>query len=80
MNGSPLIKAEVIHGIREEMAQKLSDVIFRRTELGTASYPGNTCLKACAEIMAAELGWDDTRTQKELEETKDVYASLGCIP
>jgi glycerol-3-phosphate dehydrogenase len=78
--GSPVTKAEVLHGIREEMAQKLSDVIFRRTELGTASYPGNTCLKTCAEIMAAELGWDDIRTQKELEETKDVYASLGCIP
>lgn len=78
-NRSPVIRAEVLHGVREEMAQKLSDVIFRRTELGTASYPGDTCLKACAEIMAAELGWDDTSMQKELEETKAVYASLGCI-
>jgi len=77
---SPVTRAEVLHGIREEMAQKLSDVIFRRTELGTAYYPGDTCLKACAEIMAAELGWDDARTQKELEETNAVYASLGCKP
>jgi glycerol-3-phosphate dehydrogenase len=77
---SPVIKAEVLHAIREEMAQTLSDVIFRRTELGTAGHPGDACLSTCAALMAQELGWDARRTQKELEETRDVYASLGCGP
>jgi glycerol-3-phosphate dehydrogenase len=77
---SPVIKAEVLHGVREEMARKLGDVIFRRTELGTAGYPGDACLETCAALMAAELGWDHQRTLRELEETGGVYASLGCKP
>lgn len=75
-NGSPLIKAEVIHGIREEMAQKLGDIIFRRTELGTAGYPGDACLRTCAQIVATELGWDKERTQKELEEVRSVFSMV----
>lgn len=77
---SPVTRAEVLHGIREEMAQKLSDVIFRRTELGTTGYPGDSCLNTCATIMAAELRWDEKRKRKELEETSAVYANRGCGP
>ena len=71
----PVIKAEVRHGIREEMAQKLSDVIFRRTELGRAGNPGDDCLKTCAAIMAAEMGWDAVRIGQELEEVRGVFQS-----
>src|SRR5262249_14149584 len=45
-------RAEVLHGIREEMAQKLVDIVFRRT---TVALPGNlteTSLKTCAAVMA----------------------------
>ena len=77
MPSSPVTRAEVLHGIREEMAQKLTDVIFRRTELGTAGYPGDACLKTCAEIMAAELGWNEQRTLNELGETRAAYFRLG---
>lgn len=68
-----IIKAEVLYGIREEMAQKLTDVVLRRTELGTREYPGEKCLKTCASIMAKELDWDDSRLQRELEEVKAIY-------
>lgn len=70
---SHVIKAEILYGIREEMAQKLADVILRRTELGTAGYPGEECLESCANIMANELGWDKSRVQRELEEVKSIY-------
>lgn len=70
---SHVIKAEIVHGIREEMAQKLADVVLRRTELGTAEYPGDSGLRICADIMAHELGWDDSIIQKELEEVKSLY-------
>ena len=69
----PVIKAEILYGIKEEMAQKLTDVLLRRTELGSAGNPGNECLKVCATIMAKELGWDAIRIQRELEEAKAVY-------
>lgn len=70
-----VIEAEIIHGVREEMAQKLVDVVLRRTELGTGEYPGDEGLKTCARIMAQELGWDESRVQKELEEVKSIYIS-----
>ena len=74
-DASPVIKAEVLHGIREEMAQKLTDVILRRTELGSAGNPGDEALRTCALIMARELGWNETRIQRELDETKAVFSA-----
>jgi glycerol-3-phosphate dehydrogenase len=67
---SSIAKAEILHGIREEMAQKLSDVIFRRTELATAGVPGDVCLRSCATLMSNELGWSKTRTEREIEDVK----------
>jgi glycerol-3-phosphate dehydrogenase len=68
--GSPVIEAEIIHAVREEMAQTLADVIFRRTDLGATGHPERACLEECAQIMGAELGWDQDRQKREIE---DVY-------
>ncbi len=73
-NTSQVTKCEIVYGIREEMAQKLGDVVFRRTELGSAGNPGETALKTCAEIMAKELNWDEGRTQKELDEVRAAFS------
>jgi glycerol-3-phosphate dehydrogenase len=70
-----VVKAEILHGVREEMAHKLTDVIFRRTTLGVAGNPGDACLRICAAIMAQELGWDTTRTQREVEEVRGVFST-----
>lgn len=75
-NSSEVLKAEVIHAIQEEMAQKLSDVIFRRTDLGSAGNPGEECLRYCAAIMATELGWDKARLQGEFKEVKTVFSPV----
>lgn len=68
-----VLKAEVLHGVREEMAQKLSDVVLRRTDLGTAMNPGEAALKEAAKIMAEELGWDEDRMQNEIDAVKQIY-------
>jgi glycerol-3-phosphate dehydrogenase len=73
LGSSTTIKAEVIHAVRHEMAQKLSDVVFRRTDLGSGNRPEPRSLQVCADLMASELGWDQTRTQKELEEVQMLY-------
>jgi glycerol-3-phosphate dehydrogenase len=67
---STVIRAEVVHAIKEEMAQKLEDVVFRRTDLGTGKYPGDKAIDDCANLMAQELNWDKDRKQKEIEEIK----------
>jgi glycerol-3-phosphate dehydrogenase len=70
-----VLQAEVLHAVDREMAQKLSDVVLRRTELGSAGHPGEQALKLCAETMGKELGWSDRRIKQEIEEVNRVYPS-----
>jgi glycerol-3-phosphate dehydrogenase len=73
MGSSNVIGAEVVHAVREEMAQKLADVVFRRTELGTAAHPGESALRTGAALMAAELGWNHERVRTELDEVRRAF-------
>lgn len=70
---SATIEAEIVYGVRAEMAQTLADVILRRTELGAAGYPGDDCLRRCAALMAAILGWDDAHIAHEIEAVQARY-------
>jgi glycerol-3-phosphate dehydrogenase len=54
-SNSPVIRAQILHGIREEMACTLEDLLYRRTHLGVVDYPDESSVSACAEIMAQEL-------------------------
>lgn len=71
--GSTITKAQVVHAVREEMAQKLADVVFRRTELGTAESPSDHALNTCTQLMASEFEWDNTREQQEVREVKCAF-------
>jgi glycerol-3-phosphate dehydrogenase len=73
--GGALLKAEVLHAVHEEMACKLTDVVFRRTTFGLTGDPGDACLNTCAALMAKELGWDASRTRREVEEGREVFAT-----
>lgn len=75
VEGSNVIKAEIIHAVREEMAVKLSDVVLRRTELGSAHYPGEGALRIAVDLIAAELGWSQSRLSQELKEVHKVFPS-----
>ncbi len=68
-----VIAAEIVHAVREEAAVKLADVILRRTDLGAGGHPGAACLEFCAGLMAKELGWDQSRIRREIDETAAVY-------
>jgi glycerol-3-phosphate dehydrogenase len=69
----PTIAAEVIHSVRNEAAQRLSDIVLRRTTLGAAGHPGTAALEACASIAGAELGWDEARTTEEIRLVENLY-------
>jgi glycerol-3-phosphate dehydrogenase len=73
------IGAEISHAVREEMACTLADVVLRRTALGSAGYPGDAIVAACAGVMAAELGWDRERVAREIEEVKRFYLPVGPL-
>ena len=67
IGNSAVIKAQALHAVREEMAQNLGDIVFRRTDLATGSYPGEGALRQAADVVAPMLGWDDARIQREID-------------
>jgi glycerol-3-phosphate dehydrogenase len=73
INLTTVTKAEVVHAVREEMAQRLDDVVLRRTDLGSGEHPGKDALHLCAELMAVELGWDERRKEEELALVRRAY-------
>jgi glycerol-3-phosphate dehydrogenase len=70
---SPVTRAEVVHAVRSEMAQNLVDIIQRRTELGSAGLPSLEILRACAVLVAEELGWDERSIECSLEKVRMSY-------
>lgn len=72
-----VLKAEIVHGVREEMACRLTDIVMRRTDLGCLGHPGEEALRACADIMAPELGWDRQRKDEELNRARMVFVPGG---
>ena len=67
---TPVIGAQIVHAVRNEMALTLDDIVFRRTELATAGHPGHGVLQNVASLMAEELGWDEEKIAYELEATE----------
>jgi glycerol-3-phosphate dehydrogenase len=55
------------HAVREEMALHLSDVVLRRTDLGTAGPPAPDALEAAARGMAEALRRDEAKQRAERE-------------
>jgi len=72
-SATPVQRGEVLRGIREEMACTLPDLVLRRTELGSAGEPDEQALRECARIAAAELGWNERRTEAELDAVRERY-------
>jgi glycerol-3-phosphate dehydrogenase len=70
---SRVLEAETRHAVLEEMAHKLTDVVLRRTELGSAGQPSRDDVERCAEVMAEELGWDSERVELEIREVDEFY-------
>lgn len=71
--GTKVLQAEIVHAVREEMAETLGDVVFRRTDLGTAGDPGEEALSVCAGLMASEADWSKERIRKEIDAVKQQF-------
>jgi glycerol-3-phosphate dehydrogenase len=67
--------AEVVHVIRNEAALRLSDIVIRRTGLGSAGLPPKAAVEAAARIAAEELGWDERRKAEEIDAVERFYAT-----
>jgi glycerol-3-phosphate dehydrogenase len=67
-----------LHGVREEMAVRLKDLIFLRTNLAARGALPDHGLSWCADMMQAELGWSSARRQAELAEAQAQAAARFC--
>ncbi len=65
-----LFRLRCRRAVREEMAVRLADVIFRRTDLIARGRLTEQALQWCAEMMSAELDWTRQRRDTELEQVR----------
>lgn len=75
-NGSGLTEAEIKYFIEEECALRLEDVVFRRTDIGSYSFPGKALLSSLALKMAEYLNWDNDKIKEEIEKVISKYSLL----
>ncbi len=75
-SGSAVLRGEILHAVRSEMAIHLDDVVLRRTDLGTAGAPAPEVLHAVADLVASELRWDERRRAAELGRVEAAYRPL----
>jgi glycerol-3-phosphate dehydrogenase len=61
------LAAEIVYACTHEGAVRLDDVLARRTRIAIqARDRGLATAPRAAELMAAELGWDDSHTRREV--------------
>ena len=59
------LELRVRRAVEEEMAATLSDVVFRRTELGDPPAPDEEGVRLAARVAGDALGWNDRRRSDE---------------
>lgn len=67
IDGSADIRAEVVHSIREEMAQTIEDILLRR--IGVQLHSWKEAARAApvvSQLLARELAWSDTERNDAL--------------
>ncbi|MEQ9520738.1 MAG: glycerol-3-phosphate dehydrogenase/oxidase [Parvibaculum sp.] len=67
---------QIVHAVRHEMAQTLSDAVMRRTGLGTIGHPGKQAIETAADLMARELDWDAAERTKQIAELERGFLTL----
>ena len=73
------IRAELNYALENEMTYKLSDLLLRRTDIGTFAIPEQETINYCADIMAEYFGWSETDRQQNIENLLHFYPAW-CIP
>jgi len=72
----PYLKAEVVWAVRHEMARTIEDVLARRTRsLFLNARPALEMAPAAADLMSAELAWDEPMQAKRLAKFLEVASN-----
>ena len=81
----PDIAAEPAFAAGHEQARSLSDALLRRTRLGLLdarrlAASGSDGALLAARSMGGELGWDEARVERELQDWVEVAGLEGLVP
>ncbi len=76
MQEPPLLAAEVLYFIHEEMAVTLADVMFRRTNVAAAECPARGTLLRIAGFMGGELHWSAEEQERQITQVEQVFTIL----
>lgn len=79
IGASAVIGAQAVHAVRNEMATSLADVVFRRTDLATGSYPGEVALNQMAAAIAPMLGWNEADIKAQIEPIKARFPNRAVL-
>ena len=71
----PFIRAEVRYAVEQEMAVSVSDLLWRRLEVGWSACEGLDGLQAAAETAAESLGWSAAEAQRQMDRYREEVAS-----
>jgi glycerol-3-phosphate dehydrogenase len=72
----PIVKAEVVWAVREEMARTIEDVLARRTRaLFLNARAAVEMAASVADLMSAELGWDESFSSMQQTRFRELAAN-----
>jgi glycerol-3-phosphate dehydrogenase len=66
-----IIGVEILYAFRRELAEKLSDVLLRRSMVGLGPKVGLGVDEAAAQVAIRHLGWAEERAEREVREYRD---------
>ncbi|MGD0766407.1 MAG: glycerol-3-phosphate dehydrogenase/oxidase [Dehalococcoidia bacterium] len=79
-DGCPVLRAEALYAVEEEMALTLEDFMARRTELmlfGAGN--GLAAAGAAADLMGSALGWSGRERRRQVEQYRAVVAGMTAF-
>jgi len=84
VEGHPDLLAETVFSARREQARSVGDALLRRTRLGLlaareVSDPASGVALRVARAIAADLGWDEARVEREAQAFADEAAAEGIV-
>ena len=70
LNEDGEILAEVAYALQKEQALSLSDILFRRTGIGTLGNPGDAIIEKTAALAADYFNWDEKKRTSEIQKVQ----------
>jgi len=71
------IVAELSYCMKNEFVFHLSDLLLRRTGIGSLKKPKDETINFCANFMAQELGWTEPQKNKEISSLTRFYDRIS---